>query len=402
MSSLTSPERPSRLRYASNAGNVMRLAIAQALAGINAPVVFATAPSSGTCWPPARRWRPCPSLLRGGHGGLHPAAGVIAQRHGPPLRLHAGDGLRRSCGASGLARGRECVLLPVLRRDFPGRRLCRRGPQLPVCRHRLRGPERRPRALSAVMAGGVFAGILGPQLVTYTMDLWAPYLFAATYVGQAVAAGLSPSFWWACACPCRMSPNGRADGPWASSCGSALPPRRDLRDRLLPADELPDDGGPPRHAPVRPLPGSGQSRPAMARHRHVCAELWTGSLISRFRRLPCGGDGARLHRVRRPGRLMGIGVGHFWAMLVLLGVGWNFGFVGASAMVLECHRPEERRGSSPSTILPCSGRWRWGSFLSEACSRFWLGTSCSSSPSARWSGAVCPRRRSPRPSRRCV
>ena len=40
--------------------------------------------------------------------------------------------------------------------------------------------------------------------------------------------------------------------------------------------------------------------------------------------------------------LMGLDVAHFWVTLVLLGLGWNFGFVGASALVLECHRPEER------------------------------------------------------------
>ena len=49
-------------------------------------------------------------------------------------------------------------------------------------------PERRARALSAVMAGGVLAGVVGPQLVTFTMDLWAPYLFAATYLAQAAVA----------------------------------------------------------------------------------------------------------------------------------------------------------------------------------------------------------------------
>src|SRR5690606_25027561 len=51
-------------------------------------------------------------------------------------------------------------------------------------------PERRARALSAVMAGGVFAGVIGPQLVTHTMDLWVP-MFAATFVGQAAVAALS-------------------------------------------------------------------------------------------------------------------------------------------------------------------------------------------------------------------
>src|SRR5690606_17538792 len=51
--------------------------------------------------------------------------------------------------------------------------------------------ERRARALSAVMAGGMFAGVLGPQLVTYTMDLWQPYLFAVTYLVQGAVALLS-------------------------------------------------------------------------------------------------------------------------------------------------------------------------------------------------------------------
>ena len=33
---------------------------------------------------------------------------------------------------------------------------------------------------------------------------------------------------------------------------------------------------------------------------------------------------------------------HFWVGLVVLSVGWNFGFVGASALVMETHRPSER------------------------------------------------------------
>jgi MFS family permease len=40
--------------------------------------------------------------------------------------------------------------------------------------------------------------------------------------------------------------------------------------------------------------------------------------------------------------LNGISVGHFWIALVLLGVGWNFAFLGATAMLTECYRPEER------------------------------------------------------------
>src|SRR6185312_9509352 len=40
--------------------------------------------------------------------------------------------------------------------------------------------------------------------------------------------------------------------------------------------------------------------------------------------------------------ISGVTVAHFWTALVLLGLGWNFAFIGATTMVTECHRPEER------------------------------------------------------------
>jgi MFS family permease len=46
----------------------------------------------------------------------------------------------------------------------------------------------RPKAVSWVMAGGVFAGVLGPQLVQWTMEIWPPYLFAFSFVMQALVA----------------------------------------------------------------------------------------------------------------------------------------------------------------------------------------------------------------------
>ena len=39
--------------------------------------------------------------------------------------------------------------------------------------------------------------------------------------------------------------------------------------------------------------------------------------------------------------LLGTSIWHFWAALVLLGVGWNFGFIASTAMVAELYRPEE-------------------------------------------------------------
>jgi hypothetical protein len=46
----------------------------------------------------------------------------------------------------------------------------------------------RPKAVSWVLAGGVFAGVLGPQLVQWTMDVWPPYLFALSFAVQAAVA----------------------------------------------------------------------------------------------------------------------------------------------------------------------------------------------------------------------
>ena len=40
--------------------------------------------------------------------------------------------------------------------------------------------------------------------------------------------------------------------------------------------------------------------------------------------------------------LAGIDVMHFWLALVLLGVGWNFMYVGATTLLTETHTPVER------------------------------------------------------------
>src|SRR5262249_7404325 len=50
---------------------------------------------------------------------------------------------------------------------------------------------RRAKVVSWVLAGGVFAAVLGPQLVIFTKDLLSPHLFAASYLGQSVCAILA-------------------------------------------------------------------------------------------------------------------------------------------------------------------------------------------------------------------
>jgi hypothetical protein len=40
--------------------------------------------------------------------------------------------------------------------------------------------------------------------------------------------------------------------------------------------------------------------------------------------------------------LSGIQLWQFWTSLILLGLGWNFGFIGATAIVAEAYRPRKR------------------------------------------------------------
>jgi MFS family permease len=70
--------------------------------------------------------------------------------------------------------------------------------------------------------------------------------------------------------------------------------------------------------------------------------FFTGSLIARFGKGRVTAIGLVMIGVAAAIGLSGITVAHFWATLILLGVGWNFGFIGATALVTECYRPEER------------------------------------------------------------
>jgi MFS family permease len=68
----------------------------------------------------------------------------------------------------------------------------------------------------------------------------------------------------------------------------------------------------------------------------------TGSLIDRYGKERITAAGLVLIAAAAAVGLSGLGVAHFWIALVLLGLGWNFGFIGATAMVTDCYRPEER------------------------------------------------------------
>jgi len=62
--------------------------------------------------------------------------------------------------------------------------------------------------------------------------------------------------------------------------------------------------------------------------------------------------------------LSGLELWKFWLALILLGVGWNFGFIGATAMLTDCYRPEEKSKAQGANDFMLFGSVAFASFMS--------------------------------------
>jgi len=226
-------------------------------------------------------------------------------------------------------------------------------------------PARRARALSLVMAGGVAAGVVGPQLVTWTMDLWPPYLFAATFLMQAAVAAVSALILLGVKLPMASTAEATGGRPLALI---ALQPRFIaaaicgavsylLMNFLMTAAPL-----------AMHICGHPQASANLGLQWHVVAmyapSFFTGHLIVRFGAVRMAMAGLALTGLSAAVGLGGTDVAHFHWSLILLGLGWNFGFLGASALVLECHRPEEKTRVQSLNDFIVFGLMAVGSFSS--------------------------------------
>ena len=346
--------------------DVLRLAIAQALAGANAAVVYATGAIVGNVLAPHATLATLPiSIFVVGMAACTLPAGAIARRHGRRAAFLAGTG-------AGVVAGLLAALASVMGSfwlfcvaTFLGGAYAAVVLSFRFAAADCVPAEGRARAMSLVMAGGVFAGIIGPQLVTWTMNLWQPYLFAATYVAQAAVAAVSAAVLAGVRLPKPSRAEAAGGRPlWeiarqsrfvtAVVCGvvSYL-----LMNFLMTAAPL-----------AMRMCGLSLEDSNLGLQWHIIAMyapgFFTGTLISRFGAPRIVAVGLALIALSAVIGLLGVDVAHFWATLILLGVGWNFGFVGASAMVLECHRPEERTRVQSLNDFLVFGTMAIGSFAS--------------------------------------
>jgi MFS family permease len=92
--------------------------------------------------------------------------------------------------------------------------------------------------------------------------------------------------------------------------------------------------------------------------------FFTGAIIARFGTDRVAGCGLAIIALGAIVALSGITIWHFWSALILLGVGWNFAFVGATALVTQCHRPNERNKVQAVNDFLVFGAMAIGSFSS--------------------------------------
>lgn len=208
-------------------------------------------------------------------------------------------------------------------------------------------PEFKANAISFVLAGGIITAILGPQVVIFTRELFAPVMFAGSFasvIGLAAVGAIILSF-------LRVKEGGHARA--AASQPDARPLLEILAQPRFAAALVCAVGSYSlmtfvmTGAPLA-MVGCGFSpdEATLGISWHVMAmfgpSFFTGRLIQRFGAERIVALGILLLIACAIVALSGIALWQFWTSLILLGLGWNFGFIGSTAIVATAYRPSEK------------------------------------------------------------
>ncbi len=220
----------------------------------------------------------------------------------------------------------------------------------------------RPKAISYVMAGGLLSALIGPQLVALlsgnspvaTVDRFLPVYYAAIVINV-----LGMAIFYALDIPKPAPPP--ADAPRGRTRGALL---RDpviavavicamvsyaLMNLVMTSTPLAVVGC-----------GFGVADASNVVSLHVLAmfapSFFTGHLIVRFGVEKIIGVGLVILAIGGAVALQGVALGNFFIALFLLGVGWNFGFIGATTLLASAHAPHERgrvQGMNDAIVFGC-------------------------------------------------
>jgi MFS family permease len=325
--------------------NAIVLAAAQALAGGNNTVIVSTSAIIGSMLAPDKGLATLPitGMVVGMWLGTLPV-GALARRFGRRAALQTGSVFGVLSGLISF----NAVLIGsfwlLLVGTFCGGLYAAAHQSYRFAAADTASERYRPKVVSWVLAGGVFAAVIGPQLVIFTKDMLPPYLFAASFLGQSICALLAAVVLHFVKIP----------KPAARRAGEASPSLAHVvrKPRFIVAAAC----GMASYALMNVIMTSAPLAMVGCGHSVTIATLgiqWhvmamyapsfiTGSLIARFGVERITGIGLALIAAAAVVGMSGLTVAHFWTDLVLLGIGWNFAFIGATTMVTQCHGPQER------------------------------------------------------------
>ena len=218
--------------------------------------------------------------------------------------------------------------------------------------------EFRPKAISYVMAGGLASAVIGPQLVNATNEATVvPFLGA--YLTVIVINVVGSALFLFLDIPKPAAPH--ADAPRGRTRMEML---REpvilvaiicamvsyaLMNLVMTSTPLAVVGC-----------GFEQDMAGNIVTAHVLAmyipSFFTGHLIARFGTRSVIATGLMILAAAGLVALQGVDLANFFVALVLLGVGWNFGFIGATTMLASAHSPEERgriQGLNDMIVFGC-------------------------------------------------
>jgi len=216
----------------------------------------------------------------------------------------------------------------------------------------------RPKAISYVMAGGLVAAVIGPQLIKVTAEaMVVPFLGAYLTV---IAINVFGSVLFL-AVDIPAPPKPAADAPRGRTRMELLKTPRiavaiicamvsyALMNLMMTSTPLAVVGC-----------GYGQNSAADVVSAHVLAmfapSFFTGHLIARFGVEKIVATGLVILAGAGIVGFAGVTLENFFVALILLGIGWNFGFIGATAMLAGAHSPEERgrvQGMNDMMVMGC-------------------------------------------------
>ncbi len=202
----------------------------------------------------------------------------------------------------------------------------------------------RPKAISWVMAGGLFSAIIGPQLVKVTADAFV-YPFLGTYLAVIALNGVGMFLFGALDIPkpkppVAGAPTGRSrmellQSPAIAVAVICATVSYALMNLVMTSSPL---------AVVGCGFDTGDAADVVTAHvlAMYAPSFFTGHVIARLGADKVVAIGLAILAASGAVALTGVELEQFFIALILLGIGWNFGFVGATTMLAASYAPQER------------------------------------------------------------